>query len=164
MFVLSRFRKDLFLCALGLLFLLLMSCAPLDSKPRQGSAVIKDSAVKTTSATELRERFGIEFVALRDTAAGHMLDFRFRVVDLENALPFFREDVKPYLIDQKSGKSLNVPVPAKLGPMRPTGRNPKEGVTYWMFFGNPGLVKPGDSVTIVIGDYRLENLVVEGQE
>lgn len=121
------------------------------------------SSPKELSGTEIAEKFGIEVVALRSTAAGHMLDFRFRVVDLEKAMPFFREDIKPYLVDQASGKSLNVPVPAKLGPMRPTGRNPKLGVTYWMFFGNPGLVEPGDKVTIAIGDYRLTDLVVQGQ-
>jgi hypothetical protein len=31
-----------------------------------------------------------------------------------------------------------------------------------MFFGNGGdLVKKGDKVTVVIGDYRVENLIVE---
>jgi hypothetical protein len=158
-----EFKKESFLCIIALIFLLLTACAPSDLGSRQSSVVTKESVVKTTSASEISELFGIEIIALRDTAAGHMLDFRFRVVDLEKAMPFFREDIKPYLVDQNSGKSLTVPVPAKLGPMRPTGRNPKEGVTYWMFFGNPGLIKPGDKVTIVIGDYRLEDLVVEGQ-
>jgi hypothetical protein len=90
-----------------------------------------------------------------------MLYFPFRVIDLDRAMPFFREDIKPYVLDQKSGKSLSVPVPAKLGPMRPTGIDPKEGITYWMYFGNPGLISIGDKVTVVVGDYRLENLPVE---
>jgi hypothetical protein len=103
----------------------------------------------------------IEVVAIRSSAAGYILDFRFRVIDLDRAMTFFREDIKPYVLDQKSGKSLSVPVPAKLGPMRPTGRDPKEGITYWMYFGNPGLISIVDKVTVVVGDYRLRNLTVE---
>jgi hypothetical protein len=30
-----------------------------------------------------------------------------------------------------------------------------------MFFGNPGVVKPGNKVSVVIGDFKAENLVVE---
>jgi hypothetical protein len=142
--------------------LFLTACAPAvpnDMRSRDQIAVAAGTG--SDGQAIIAERFGIEIVALRETAAGHMLDFRFRVTDLEKAMPFFREDIKPYLIDQATNKSLTVPVPAKLGPMRPTGRNPKLGITYWMFFGNPGLIKSGDKVTLVIGDYRLENLIVE---
>lgn len=108
------------------------------------------------------EELGIEIVALRETAEGHMLDFRFRVLDAEKCKPFFDKKIKPALFDQKSGKNLQVPVTAKLGPMRPTSKNPpRVGTTYWMFFGNPGLVKAGDKVTIVLGDHRIEDLIVE---
>ncbi len=150
-------------------FLLLLSFTPVTSNAinsdneMTNTDDVVDASAEGLNNVSLEERFGIEVVALRDTAAGHMLDFRFRVTDLEKALLFFREDIKPYLVDQATGKSLTVPVPAKLGPMRPTGRNPKEGVTYWMFFGNPGLIKPGDKVTIVVGDYKLEDMLVEGQ-
>lgn len=128
-----------------------------------GCSAAKPATVTEPAAgtTAVEEAYGIEVVSLRTSAASHMLDFRFRVIDPEKAMMFFREDIKPYLIDAETGKSLTVPVPAKLGPMRPTGRNPKAGVTYWMFFGNSGLVKSGGKVTIVIGDYRIENLVVE---
>jgi hypothetical protein len=138
-----------FRSALLLLLLVLPACSPVASN------------VEDSGDVSVEERFGIEVVALRTSAAGHMLDFRYRVVDLDKAMLFFREDIKPYVVDQKTGKSLTVPVPAKLGPMRPTGRNPKLGITYWMFFGNPGLIKPGDLITLVVGDYRLENLMVE---
>ena len=132
-----------------LLLLILPACSPVASN------------VEDSGDVNFEERFGIEVVALRTSAAGHMLDFRYRVVDLDKAMLFFREDIKPYVVDQKTGKSLTVPVPAKLGPMRPTGRNPKLGITYWMFFGNPGLIKSGDLITLVVGDYQLENLMVE---
>ena len=142
--------------------LMLTACTPAVKKAdfSQEKPVLATGG-KTATVDTIKQHFGIEVVALHLAAAGHMLDFRFRVVDLDKAMPFFREDIKPYALDQKSGKSLSVPVPAKLGPMRPTGRDPKEGITYWMFFGNPGLIGSGDKVTIVIGDYHLENLIVE---
>ena len=56
---------------------------------------------------------------------------------------------------------LAVPETAKLGPLR-NSNIPQEGRIYWMFFGNAGkLVEAGDKVTVVIGDFRVEDLVVE---
>ena len=158
----SNTMLRLFMTALFFLSLLTACSSTVSTNHNEGYVEQTGSTSAEPSNTKrIEEHYGIEIVALRNTAAGHMLDFRFRAVDLEKAMPFFREDIKPYLIDQASGKSLTVPVPAKLGPMRPTGRNPKLGVTYWMFFGNPGLIKSGDRVTIAVGDLRIENLVVE---
>ncbi len=157
-------KKSMLFCLLFFLSVLLSACSP-STTSRAASAVGEstETHVGVDDAGVFAERFGIKVVALRETAAGHMLDFRFQVVDVHKALPFFREDIKPYLLQQATGKALAVPVSAKLGPMRPTGRNPKPGVTYWIFFGNPGLVKAGDLVTIVIGDYQMKDLRVEGQ-
>ncbi len=64
-------------------------------------------------------------------------------------------------VHQSSGKVLVVPSTAKLGPLR-NSYTPKEGRIYWMFFGNAGdLVKSGDKVTVAIGDFRAENIVVQ---
>ena len=42
------------------------------------------------------------------------------------------------------------------------GSNPPiAGHIYWMFFANAGkLVKPGDHVSVAIGEFRTDNLVV----
>jgi len=94
------------------------------------------------------------------TARGHMVDFRYRIVDAEKAAALFSRNAKPYLVDQESGKVLAVPRTAKVGPLR-SSNEPQEGKVYWMFFGNPGVVKTGSNVTVVIGDFKVENLVVE---
>lgn len=105
---------------------------------------------------------GVKVVALRPTAEGHMIDFRFKVVDAEKAKPFFTKKNKLYMVDDASGKALDVPVPAKLGPMRPSTKNPPEvGVVYWVFFGNTGLINSGSQVTVALGDYRIHGLTVE---
>ena len=110
---------------------------------------------------DLKEKWGIEVTQIFLTAAGHMIDFRYRVLDAQKAETLFVRANKPYLIDQKSEKVLAVPNTGKIGPLR-TSNKPQEGRIYWMFFGNSnGLVQSGDKVTVVIGDFRAENLVVQ---
>jgi len=118
------------------------------------------AAKESRQAADIENKWGIQILGIRKTAAGHMLDFRYKVTDANKAAPLFVRASKPYLIDQSSGKSLVVPNMAKVGPLR-TSNPPKEGRTYWMFFGNPGLVKPGDKVTVVIGDFKVEDMTVQ---
>jgi len=108
----------------------------------------------------LSEKWGIELVAMRSTAAGHMVDFRYKVLDAEKADPLFKRQTKPYLIHQASGKVLAVPNTAKLGSLR-NSNTPQNGRTYWMFFGNHhGLVQSGDKVTVAIGDFKVADIEV----
>lgn len=110
---------------------------------------------------ELIEKWGIELLSMRSTAFGHMLDFRYRVLDAEKAAPLFERKVKPYLIHQGSGKALAVPNTNKLGSLR-NSNTPQQGRTYWMFFGNShGVVKKGDLVTVAIGDFQAKDIKVE---
>ncbi|GAB4264781.1 MAG: hypothetical protein Kow0092_16640 [Deferrisomatales bacterium] len=104
--------------------------------------------------------WGLEIVAVRVAAAGHLLDLRYRVADAQKASPLFNSQTKPYLIHQASGKVLAVPTTAKLGPLR-SKYKPRQGRVYSMLFANPGLVRPGDRVTWVLGELRVEDVVVE---
>ncbi|TKB07289.1 hypothetical protein [Desulforhopalus sp. IMCC35007] len=113
-----------------------------------------------TFEKKLEDQWGIELTALRMTAADRMIDFRYRVLDADKAAPLFKRQTKPYLIHQASGKVLAVPNTAKVGSLR-NSNMPKEGRIYWMFFGNQGVVKAGDKVSVVIGDFRAENLVID---
>jgi hypothetical protein len=108
----------------------------------------------------MAEKWGIEVSSIRMTANNHMIDFRYRVLDAKKAETLFERKTKPYLIDQASGKVLAVPNTAKVGPLRSSNK-PKEGKIYWMFFGNSGVVKAGNKVTVVIGEFKAENLIVE---
>ena len=119
------------------------------------------TAASVTAAESLRERWGIEIVALRESAAGYMLDFRYRVLDPAKAAPLFERKIKPYLIDEATGAKFQVPVPPKTGALRTT-YPPKAGRTYFMFFANPGkYIKPGSRVTVVVGDFRADGLIVQ---
>jgi hypothetical protein len=120
---------------------------------KQAETGMKDQAAR------MAEQWGIEITALRLTAAGHMIDFRYRVLDAEKAKPLFVRKTRPYLVHQASGKVLAVPTTAKVGALR-TSDPPQANRIYWMFFGNNGLVRPGDRVDIIIGDFKAESLEV----
>ncbi len=108
------------------------------------------------------EQWGVEITSVRVSAAGHMIDFRYRILDAEKSAPLFERQIKPYLLDQASGKVIEVQSTAKIGPLRPSNVTPAEGRIYTMIFGNTGgLIQPCSKVTVVIGDFRVEDLVVE---
>ena len=114
-------------------------------------------------AEELAKKWGVELLGMRLTAAGMMLDFRFRVMDADKALPLFDQRIKPHIIAERSNIKLPVPMAAKVGAFRPTnrGKNIKADKTYYMIFGNPDRhVKAGEKVTVVIGDFKVEHLMV----
>ena len=109
----------------------------------------------------LEEKWGVRPLSIRQTAEGYMLDFRYRITDAEKAAPLFSPRIKPYIIDQATGAVMAVPDVPKLGSMRST-RKPVKDKNYAILFANPGkYIKPGNKVTVVIGDFRAENLVVE---
>jgi len=111
----------------------------------------------------IEEQWGVTIESLRTSANGHLLDFRYRIKDPDKAMPLVDRRNKAYLVDQASGKVLEVPNTAKVGPLRATVRygKPKQDRVYFVLFGNPGLIKAGDQVTVVIGDFRAENIVVQ---
>ena len=114
-------------------------------------------------AQELAEVWGVELLGMRLTAADYMLDFRFHVIDADKALPLFDHRIKPYIIADRSQIKLPVPMAAKVGAFRPTnrGKNITSGRSYYMIFGNPDRhVKQGETVTVVIGDFLVESLLV----
>lgn len=111
----------------------------------------------------LAEQWGVEVIGIQRTAGGYMLDFRFEVVDAEKALPLFDHRIKPYVVAKKSDIKLPVPMAAKVGAFRPTnrGKNIKADKIYYMIFANPdSYVKPGEKVSVFIGDFKAENLTV----
>jgi hypothetical protein len=111
--------------------------------------------------TFMKREWGIEIIYVRQTAAGYMLEFRYKVVDAEKAKSLFERQNKPMLTHAESGAKLIVPTPAKTGALR-NSNPPKDDHTYWMFFANPGkLVESGEHVNIQIGDFLAENLVVQ---
>jgi len=135
------------------------------TRPTTGSRVLPEPAHQAgapeAASAQLAETWGVEVASIRLTANEHMIDYRYKIVDAAKAADLFKRQIKPQLIHQETGRVLAVPDTAKVGPLR-NSNTPQEGKIYWMFFGNAEqLVKAGDKVTVVIGDFVVENLVVE---
>lgn len=116
--------------------------------------------LRATDRESLEAQWGIQIESLRLTAGGYMLDFRYRVVNAEKAAPLFERKTKPVLKDEASGAVLMVPTPPKIGALR-SSNDPKEGRTYFAFFGNPGrFLARNRKVTITIGEFSVSGLTV----
>ncbi|MES9815623.1 MAG: hypothetical protein ABW155_03160 [Candidatus Thiodiazotropha sp.] len=132
-------------------------------KPPVAHKVIQPEVVSADLANEIEDKWGIRLVSLRLTAAGYMIDFRFRVLNVEKSKNFFDQRVKPHLVVERSNAKLPIPMAAKVGAFRTTnrGQNIKPNKTYYMVFGNPDAhVKSGEKVTMVVGDFKAEHLIV----
>ena len=116
---------------------------------------------ESAATPQMEKKWGVKPLSIRQTADGHMIDFRYRITDAEKASALFSPKIKPILIDEDTGAVMAVPTVPKVGSMRST-RKPLQDRSYAMLFANPQKhIKPGHRVTIVIGDYRAERLVVE---
>ncbi len=104
------------------------------------------------------EKWGVKLLGLRETASGYMLDLRFRVLDAQKAAPLLSRKIDRRVIVEKSGAILRVPSTEKLGQLRSAVSTPdmvKTDRVYAALFANPGRhVRPGDKVTLVLGDFR----------
>jgi hypothetical protein len=128
-----------------------------------GKTLAEETKANVQSLTDeaLEKKWGVRPLSVRQTADGHMLDFRYRVVDEQKAAPLFSPKIKPLLVDENTGAVMAVPNVPKVGSMRST-RKPVRDRTYFMLFANPQKhIQPGHKVTVVIGDCRVEHLVVE---
>jgi hypothetical protein len=117
-----------------------------------------------SAPAELASTYGIRVEGLHLSAAGSMLDFRYRVLDVQKAAPLLDRKLKPYLLDPKWGAQLGVPDTPVLGQIRQTSRNGAiyTDRTYFIMFGNPGkAVQRGDTVTLVMGQAKITDLKVQ---
>lgn len=112
------------------------------------------------AADAIEARWGVRPMAVRLTAAGHFIDFRFKVTDPEKAREALDRSHKAYLVEVESGAVMPVPM-TKLGPLRGSAVMPKEGRQYVIIFENvQGRIQPGDRVSVVIGDFMASDLTV----
>ena len=117
------------------------------------------AAEDVQSAMEVQ--WGVKVLPIRLSAEGYMLDFRYRVLDAGKAALLFDRKIKPHLVDEATGAVLTVPEPPKVGALRNT-RKPQQDRNYFILFANPGrYIQKGKKVTVVIGDFKAEHLVVE---
>ena len=119
-----------------------------------------DARGEASQSTEVE--WGIKITSVRMSAANHMVDFRYRVLDPEKAGAVFDRRNKAFLMDQSSGAMLPVPRTAKVGPLRQTNFKADTSRIYFVLFSNHGgYVKSGSLVSFIVGDRRIENIKVQ---
>ncbi len=105
--------------------------------------------------------WGVDSLRVKLMESGLIIRFAWRVLDPDKAKPLHDKESVPSLIDWGAGARLVVPEVDQVGQLRQVSA-PASGRSYWMAFSNKGrLVKPGDRVSVVIGKFRADGLVVE---
>ncbi len=144
------------IAAVGMLFGALLSA------PCRADGETVPSPDAAAAARTLAETWGIECVAVRVSGAGRLIDFRYKILDGDKAVALTKRENVPYLIDVASNAKLMVPNVPKIGALRQTSVRPPVGTVFGILFANPAeFVKSGSRVTVVVGDCRIENLIVQ---
>lgn len=106
----------------------------------------------------LAARYGMNVTLVAVSAGGGLIDFRYQVVDPDKANPILHDpNLLPALVNEDTGATLVLrKVPHS------HGAELQLGGTYFFLFANASnAMQPGSSVTVVIGDVRLEHVVVQ---
>ena len=105
--------------------------------------------------------WGVDSISVRWAESGEVIRFNYRVLNAANAKALNDKKSEPSLIDPRAGVKLVVPALENVGQLRQSS-DPEDGKSYWMAFSNKGrLVKRGDHVNVVIGQFRADGLVVD---
>jgi hypothetical protein len=106
-------------------------------------------------------RWGVDSLSVRSAESGLMIRFNYRVLDPSKARALNDKNATPLLLDSQAGVQLVVPTMDKIGQLRQSS-DPEAGRMYWMVFSNKEkLVRPGHRVSVVIGSFRADGLVVQ---
>jgi len=106
--------------------------------------------------------WGIAEPNIKAVESGVILRFSYRVLDPQKAKPLDDKKLNPVLESPEKGVRLVIPSMEKVGQLRQAPYEIDAGKSYWMAFSNSGrLVKPGDRVDIVIGNFHARGLLVE---
>jgi hypothetical protein len=149
-------------CFLGLMLVYAVLLTAIPAVPAaDGQTAGGEDVMPAEKQASFRDQWGIEIVSLRLSAKDSMLTFRYRVIDPEKAQPLMRRDADPYLVDQATGTKCSNPKMEKVGALRSRSQEAIKGRIYFAIFNNSAKVKTGAKVTVVIGDFKAEDLVVQ---
>jgi hypothetical protein len=114
------------------------------------------SAAGPTEAemSSFQEQTGIRVIRVALTGGGGLVDLRYQVIDAEKAAVVHLEP--PVLVDEDSGATIDT-----LFMGHSHGGDPKAGYSYPLLFVNEGgLLQAGGAVSVVVGDWRLEHVIL----
>ena len=107
------------------------------------------------------EVWGVDKLRASYTSSGNLIKFSYRVIQPKLAKTLGEHENAPELIGIRSNAVLHVPTMEKIGQLRQMSAAEADK-DYWMVFSNKGnLVRPGDEVSVIIGKFRADGLIVE---
>jgi hypothetical protein len=153
------------------------SAAPVSSGAPKSPAANSSTAAKPASpapgtrfhperfpgraGTYYRLIWGVDELSVKWAESGEVIRFTYEVLDPAKAKELNEKRLEPSLIDEKAHVKLSIPQMDKVGKLRQT-TTPEAGKKYWMLFSNKGgYVKRGDRVSVVIGKFHADGLVVD---
>jgi len=100
----------------------------------------------------------IEVVYCRLAPSKEIVDVQFR---LRGVKEIAADPADTYLIDEGTGEKYYLMILRRIGRLAEI-RNPEEAAVHSLMFRNPyGKLKPGTSVTLVVGGMRQQHVIVE---
>jgi hypothetical protein len=111
----------------------------------------------SVSQAGLVERSGVQLVRVAVTGGGGLIDLRFKVVDPQKAASVHDPRTPPAVVDERTGLVFNQLLMnhSHTGDFQPA-------LTYYLVFENTGdWVRRGTTVTVLLGDAQVENVVVQ---
>lgn len=119
------------------------------NEARQAAQVAAEQA---RAAEAIAEEWGINFVHVAVLAEGGLIELRFQIVDPDR-VAFIFEDLGnvPWMIDEDTGTEIGLN-------NLPHSHDIPAGLNEFIIYRNVGgAIEPGDLVTLVVGDLRLEH-------
>jgi hypothetical protein len=109
----------------------------------------------TITNAVMEDRYGVRIDLLGLAALGGLLELRFTVLDKDKAEVLFH-DLKPDVLVESTGVVLHPPVDSAHKMVL------LDGASYFLLYANAGnSLHGGDKVSVVVGQVRLEHLVVK---
>jgi hypothetical protein len=137
--------------------------------PAPGTAAPHLSALPRYHANRVPKRageyygliWGVDSLSVKAVESGELIRFAYRVLDPDKAKLLNDKNHEAFLNSPERQIQLVIPSLEKVGKLRQTG-DPEPGRSYWMTFSNPHrMVKRGDRINIVIGQFHADGLLVE---
>jgi hypothetical protein len=105
--------------------------------------------------------WGVDHLRVQRTSSGQLIRFTYRVVDVNKAKVLHAKKAEPHMVGLRTHAMLSVPTLENVGQLRQTEALQADK-DYWVLFSNKGdLVRVGDRVDVVIGDFYASALTVE---
>jgi hypothetical protein len=106
-------------------------------------------------------KWGVDELTAKLTESSQLVRFTYRVTDPKKAASLQDHAAAPSMLDARARVALQVPTMEKVGPLRQQ-MAAQSGKIYWIAFSNKGFpVKTGDQVSVVIGPFRVDGLIVQ---